>query len=86
MDKIKQMVVAVGDGNLYVVQDKERISEVKRDKEIMVFYPNGNVYIGKMGREIGDDGMFRLLGKTHKDDVFIKTEDIIGWAYKDTGS
>ena len=86
MDKIKNMIVSVGNGNMYIVNDKERISEVKREKEILVFYSSGNVYSGKLGREIGDDGVFRLLGKTHKDDVFIKLEDIIGWAYKDAGS
>ena len=86
MDKIKNMIVSVGNGNMYIVNDKERISEVKREKEILVFYSSGNVYSGKLGREIGDDGVFRLLGKTHKDDVFIKLKDIIGWAYKDAGS
>ena len=86
MDKIKNMIVSVGNGNMYIVNDKERISEVKREKEILVFYSSGNVYSGKLGREIGDDGVFRLLGTTHKDDVFIKLEDIIGWAYKDAGS
>ena len=86
MDKIKNMIVSVGNGNMYIVNDKERISEVKREKEILVFYSSGNVYSGKLGREIGDDGVFRLLGKTHKDDVFIKLEDTIGWAYKDAGS
>ena len=86
MDKIKNMIVSVDNGNMYIVNDKERISEAKRDKEILVFYSNGNVYYGKLGKEIGDDGVFRLLGKTHKDDVFIKMEDIIGWAYKNTGS
>ena len=86
MDKIKNMIVSVGNGNMYIVNDKERISEVKREKEILVFYSSGNVYSGKLGREIGDDGVFRLLGKTHKDDVFIKLEDIIGWAYKDADS
>ena len=86
MDKIKNMIVSVDNGNMYIVNDKERLSEAKRDKEILVFYYSGNVYSGKLGREIGDDGVFRLLGKTHKDDVFIKLEDIIGWAYKDAGS
>ena len=86
MDKIKNMIVSVGNGNMYTVNDKERISEARRDKEILVVYSNGNAYFGKLGKEIGDDGVFRLLGKTHKDEVFIKLEDIIGWAYKDTGS
>ena len=86
MDKIKNMIGSVGNGNMYIVNDKERISEAKRDKEILVFYSSGNVYSGKLGREIGDDGVFRLLGKTHKDDVFIKLENIIGCAYKDAGS
>ena len=86
MDKIKNMIVSVGNGNMYTVNDKERISEARRDKEILVFYSNGNDYFGKLGKEIGDDGVFRLLGKTHKDDMFIKLEDINGWAYKDTGS
>ena len=83
MDKIKGMVVCLGDGSGYSVRDSGTLSEADREKDVLVFFPNGNVYGGRLSREFDDDGYFRLMKCNGGNDTLIKLDDIVGWAYKD---
>lgn len=83
MNKIEGMVVCLSDGEGYAVRDRDTLSEADRKKPLLVFFPNGNVYSGKLGREFNDDGYFRLIKCNGGNDTLIKLDDIIGWAYKD---
>ena len=83
MDKIEGMIVCLSDGKGYAVKDRDTLSEADRKKPLLVFFPNGNVYSGTLGREFDDDGYFRLMKCNGGADTLIKLDNIIGWAYKD---
>ena len=83
MDNIAGTVVCLSGGEGYAVRDRKNLQGADRKRDVLVFYPNGNVYSGILGNEFDDDGYFRLMKCNGKNDTLFKLDNIAGWAYKD---